>query len=306
MSYIIRVFLKNKIWNLDLETFDQITIGSAIQDTVTVRELDESQVRITKTQDGEYLINGFFLSKIVEGVSSPVSEDILKEDNLYRVSGGETLEITVHPRQKNSKSIIDLSHFDRIQIGRNQMKNDIVLSNKRTSSVHCEFIKSEGSFMLRDLNSTNGTYLNNRLIEPYTEEKLYDGDVICFSIYRLYYIEKKLFFYNTGDDLQLNIRSLELSEGEKANEIFRVINRKEEPGLISGTVVLSDRPASIEMTEFEADEETQIGTEEEMERMLREARIQSSAPQETELSDDNEATVVGTEEQIEKMLEKEQ
>ena len=305
MSYIIRVFLRDKIWNLDLETFDQITIGSAARDTVKVRELDESQVRITKTQDEEYLISGFFLARIVEGVSSPVSEDILKEDNLYRVSGGETLEITVHPRQKNSTSIIDLSHFDRVQIGRNQMKNDIVLTNKRTSSIHCEIIRSEGAFMLRDLNSTNGTYLNNCLIEPYIEEKLYDGDVICFSIYRLYYADKKLFFYNTGDDLQLNIRSLELSEEENAEEILRVKKRKEEPGLITGKMVHSNRTSSGEMTESEANEETQIGSEEEIEQMLREARFQSSVSPETESSDASEATVIGTEEQIEKMMEKE-
>ena len=217
MSYIVRVFLEDRIWNLDLETFDSLTIGSGSQDTITIRELDESQIRITKQKEGRYQISGLFLARIVDGMYTPVSSDVLEDGNLYRVSGGKTLEITIHPRQQKSTSVIHLSNFDRLQIGRNRIKNDIVLSNKRTSSVHCEIIKQEDAYYIRDLNSTNGTYLNNRLIRNPKGEKLYDGDVICLSIYRLYVVGERLYFYNTGEDLQLNVRSVNTPQEEQSD-----------------------------------------------------------------------------------------
>ncbi len=299
MSYIIRVFLEDRIWNLDLESFDQITIGSGSQDTVTVRELDESQIRIIRDPQDNYLISGLFLARIRGETAFPVSEDILEEDNLYRVSGGKTLEITVHPKQENSATTLMLSHFDRIQIGRNRMKNDIVLTNKRTSSVHCEIVREGDAYFLRDLNSTNGTYLNNRLIDPHKEEKLYDGDVICLSIYRLYYVGGMLSFYNTGEDLQLNVRSREPSKDEETDLLQRLAERDEEPGLITSATVQTGRIPYGEAVESGKPEETRVGTEFEVERILKE-----TVP-EAEAAEDAEVTQVGSEEQIEKMLEKE-
>ena len=305
MSYIIRVFLEDQIWNLDLETFDDLSIGSSPGDIVMVRELDEKQIRITRKQNGEYLISGLLLAKIENGVSSPVSEDLLEEDNLYRVSGGKTLELTVHPRQDNSTKAILLSVFDRIQIGRNRMKNDIVLSNKRTSSVHCEITRNGDSFFLRDLNSTNGTYLNNRLINPLKEEKLYDGDVICLSIYRLYFLNGKLFFFNTGEDLQLNIRSVELSETEETDLVYSLKNRKEEPGLIAGTTLQRIRAMTGEKAENEEGDLTQIGSEREVERMQEKERLQKESISDNEESENSDLTQIGSEKEIERMQEKE-
>ncbi|MCX6991899.1 MAG: FHA domain-containing protein [Kiritimatiellaeota bacterium] len=48
---------------------------------------------------------------------------------------------------------------DRMTIGRNQI-NDVVLTDEAVSSQHCYVAKRGESYVLHDLNSTNGTLLN--------------------------------------------------------------------------------------------------------------------------------------------------
>ena len=46
MAYIIRVFFEDRIWNLDLETFEEITIGNSAQDTVRIEESGDIRILI--------------------------------------------------------------------------------------------------------------------------------------------------------------------------------------------------------------------------------------------------------------------
>ena len=55
---------------------------------------------------------------------------------------------------------------DRVSIGRNPA-NDIVLADEAASSQHCTIAKRGDRYVLRDLNSTNGTFLN---LEPLKNE----------------------------------------------------------------------------------------------------------------------------------------
>ena len=69
MSYILRVYFEDKIWNLDLETFDRITIGNSSQDTVVIDALRPSQIIIEK-RDEEYQIQGKALFRSESGKAS--------------------------------------------------------------------------------------------------------------------------------------------------------------------------------------------------------------------------------------------
>ncbi len=70
---------------------------------------------------------------------------------------------------------------DEIKIGRLQT-NDIVLPDPNVSRVHAKIEKRNESFFILDLNSTNGTYLNEKRI---TEARLRDGDIIRVGSTRL-------------------------------------------------------------------------------------------------------------------------
>src|SRR6266480_6155388 len=66
---------------------------------------------------------------------------------------------------------------DTVRIGRGPL-NDIVIDNPVVSAQHAMLLNTGDSYWLRDLNSTNGTYVNGLL---FTYGELKDGDTIRFG-----------------------------------------------------------------------------------------------------------------------------
>ncbi len=66
---------------------------------------------------------------------------------------------------------------ERIRIGRNSA-NDFVIANASVSGEHCLIERCEGGWRVKDLDSTNGTRLNNQRI---TMAALHADDVIAFG-----------------------------------------------------------------------------------------------------------------------------
>lgn len=62
----------------------------------------------------------------------------------------------------------------RVIVGRRRT-NDLALPDQGVSSSHCEFVVESGWFVVRDLASINGTFVNDRRI---SEARLRDGDVV--------------------------------------------------------------------------------------------------------------------------------
>lgn len=66
----------------------------------------------------------------------------------------------------------------QIRIGRDQ-RNDIVIHDRNVSRTHAEIIMQDGYWVLNDLGSTNGTFLNDREI---SQIELRDGDILTFGM----------------------------------------------------------------------------------------------------------------------------
>ena len=62
----------------------------------------------------------------------------------------------------------------RIAVGRKR-DNDLSLSDEGVSHQHCEFVSEQGFFVVRDLGSQNGTWVNDNRVE---EARLRDGDEV--------------------------------------------------------------------------------------------------------------------------------
>jgi pSer/pThr/pTyr-binding forkhead associated (FHA) protein len=75
---------------------------------------------------------------------------------------------------------------ERITIGR-KPQNDIQIDNLAISDNHAVIVTILNDTFLEDLNSTNGTFVNGRLIHKHF---LQDGDVIELGKYRLKYIKE--------------------------------------------------------------------------------------------------------------------
>lgn len=78
----------------------------------------------------------------------------------------------------------------QITIGRSS-KSDVQVDQEAVSRNHCKIINTGNSVMLRDMNSTNGTYVNDVMIE---EHVLRDGDYIK--------IGRSIFKFLTGNNIE--------------------------------------------------------------------------------------------------------
>ena len=70
---------------------------------------------------------------------------------------------------------------DQIAIGRKK-KNDIQIDNLQVSNEHARIVKHGSNYFIEDLNSTNGTFLNN---EKIIKEPLRENDTITIGKHTL-------------------------------------------------------------------------------------------------------------------------
>lgn len=74
---------------------------------------------------------------------------------------------------------------DRTTLGRNA-DNDMVLDNMVVSGHHCVFdLRGLAEVFIEDLHSTNGTYINGKMVK---RQRLHDGEVIGIGNFRIQYL----------------------------------------------------------------------------------------------------------------------
>ena len=204
MSIVVRVYCEDKIYNINMTGCDTATIGTGSSDTLRIGDsnMKKSHITITKKR-GDYIIKG---KDIYNRFNDSLSSDVLTVGNTYIVNVMPQMNISIHPVQEGS-STIDLTHQTEVLVGR-EIDNNIIFANGRTSSKHFKIYRESGILKIRDLRSSNGTYVNGRKI---TEKILSDGDVINFAIYEAVIKGNMLTIFNIGRDMQLNLKKVEAS-----------------------------------------------------------------------------------------------
>lgn len=96
----------------------------------------------------------------------------------------------ISKQEKKAYLIVNSQVFpltkDITTIGR-KLDNDLVIQDILVSRKHAEIRNREGRYFLFDLESTGGTYLNNKKID---EAKLYSGDLILISNIPIMFIDE--------------------------------------------------------------------------------------------------------------------
>lgn len=83
--------------------------------------------------------------------------------------------------KENGKFVANLSEGSYI-VGSSERKSDIlIINNKSVSGLHAVLRISKNRVFVRDLNTTNGTYVNGIRILPMEEIEIKSGDEIRFS-----------------------------------------------------------------------------------------------------------------------------
>lgn len=67
------------------------------------------------------------------------------------------------------------------RIGKQKNRSDLVLHSSVVSRVHAEIRRRDDGWYLKDLHSTNGTWLNGERLQGDECKKLRNGDEICFA-----------------------------------------------------------------------------------------------------------------------------
>jgi pSer/pThr/pTyr-binding forkhead associated (FHA) protein len=67
--------------------------------------------------------------------------------------------------------------------------NDIVIDNQSVSGRHAQIVREGDDFFIEDLNSTNGTFVNNLKI---TKAELFKGDSILIGLHNIDFISEKI------------------------------------------------------------------------------------------------------------------
>lgn len=92
----------------------------------------------------------------------------MQDTSPTKTDDGQMLLLTT----ESQVSAYDLSSTFRVALGRHDT-NDLQLVSRTVSNFHAEVIHEEGRLVLRDLGSTNGTYVNEEVIH---EAQLQSGD----------------------------------------------------------------------------------------------------------------------------------
>ncbi len=71
-----------------------------------------------------------------------------------------------------------LDHYTTV--GRHS-DNSIEIDDGFISGSHAEVSYEQGAWWLQDLNSTNGTWVNNQPVSPHSRMRLSDGDIVQFG-----------------------------------------------------------------------------------------------------------------------------
>ena len=87
--------------------------------------------------------------------------------------------------KRDSKILREHEVTDSMSIGREQ--GDIVLKNPAVSAKHARLRSEQGAYVLEDLNSTNGTFVNQGRIST---QQLHHGDIINIGKFELEFIDK--------------------------------------------------------------------------------------------------------------------
>lgn len=88
-------------------------------------------------------------------------------------------------------------------IGRN-IDNDIVINNNRVSRHHAEIRYQHGKFMLFDLDSSSGTFVNGARVK---ESILFDGDLIQLANTAIMFMDDP-----STDDSDLDVKTVRLKD----------------------------------------------------------------------------------------------
>ena len=124
-----------------------------------------------------------------------------------------------------------------VRIGRDP-SNTIPLNSLQASRFHAELLSQGGQFAIRDLGSTNGTFVNGHRIPPHTPVLLQRGTLIKISEFSFYFDGQQLEHYSEEGNARLdaiNLRRVVQGGQLLLRDISLSIQPREFVGVVGGS-----------------------------------------------------------------------
>ena len=177
MPLTVRIFNKGKMDDIELSNRKTFSVGSGEKDDYILKQNGIKVHHIVfsakgsswqiKSQGNTYVGN------------SLVSEKNINKGDAFVLRAESNIAFLIYDAENSIIKKVDLASCDTVSIGRNS-NNTIQLLNSRVSGNHVEIYSKRDKFIIEDLHSTNGTYVNGLKIK---KAYLNNNDVISIGIY---------------------------------------------------------------------------------------------------------------------------
>lgn len=151
-----------------------------------------------------------YLDRVVAGATEPDFIADFPHAVLVELEAGQTSDtdagmmterLDSHNIRLQSKTSRDANVFEikpsenpTVRVGRST-ESDILVDHGSVSKGHAEFFLEDDGIKLMDLGSTNGTFVNNRKLEPKKATKVIADDTVRFGRATGYYLMDAKGFY---------------------------------------------------------------------------------------------------------------
>lgn len=166
MKYVLTFVYKESLYHTEVEYGQKITIGSGKKDTMQVQEF-ESEFIVIKWKGNKPLLNikaPYQICNYEFGMNAMMIIDKDAHMGIYF-----NTNVGICPEE------LRLPYNCNVKLGRSK-ENHIVIRNPYVSGKHMMIRSEAGIIRIEDLGSTNGVYLNGKLV---TQAKLQAGDEIA-------------------------------------------------------------------------------------------------------------------------------
>lgn len=210
---------------------DFFTIGRDLECDISINSDMVSRVHlfIKKEDDNWYAIdnnstNGTYLNSY----NNKISKTLLKRDEIlylatYKLNTNLIFKL-IESKDRTRKTIV---YTDGISIGRDP-KSDIPIIHPNISWQHAMILKEKGDYYIHDINSTNGTFVNNSVVKK--KKRIEDGDKITLGVYSFIFKEEgknSLTFIAIEDKgIRVDVKDISFSintKDEHGNQIKKTI-----------------------------------------------------------------------------------
>lgn len=145
----------------------------------------------------------------------------------------------------------EIPFHQRLTVGR-KLNNDLELKDPMVSGNHCVFVRLDGTISVQDEKSTNGTFVNRRLLRAKIPTPLKNGDEVVVGPYTLC-VNNGLFIKNTNSNVHIHVNAQQSRTVSPGAGQYAVPKTKAYPWFSRAPRMYSEvPPLSIEIAEAPA------------------------------------------------------